>query len=56
MNLISIPALADNYIWLLHNDDRRCLVIDPGEAAPVLRALADHRSDPSVAILLIHLH
>ena len=55
MNLISIPALADNYIWLLHNDDRQCLVVDPGEAAPVLQALADRRLTP-VAILLTHYH
>lgn len=55
MNLISIPALADNYIWLLHNDDRQCLVVDPGEAAPVLQALADHHLTP-VAMLLTHHH
>ncbi|AHF73248.1 Hydroxyacylglutathione hydrolase [Candidatus Sodalis pierantonius str. SOPE] len=55
MNLISIPALADNYIWLLHNDDSQCLVVDPGEAAPVLQALADRHLIP-VAILLTHHH
>ncbi|OIV47735.1 hydroxyacylglutathione hydrolase [Sodalis sp. TME1] len=55
MNLISIPALADNYIWLLHNDDSQCLVVDPGEAAPVLQALADRHLTP-VAILLTHHH
>ncbi|CAK8744369.1 Hydroxyacylglutathione hydrolase [Sodalis praecaptivus] len=55
MNLISIPALADNYIWLLRNDDSQCLVVDPGEAAPVLQALADRHLTP-VAILLTHHH
>ncbi|KYP97370.1 hydroxyacylglutathione hydrolase [Sodalis-like endosymbiont of Proechinophthirus fluctus] len=55
MNLISIPALVDNYIWLLHNDDSQCLVVDPGEAAPVLQALAERHLIP-IAILLTHHH
>lgn len=38
MNLIPIPAFADNYIWLIHNG-QEALVVDPGEAAPVLRTL-----------------
>ncbi|AFP84574.1 hydroxyacylglutathione hydrolase [secondary endosymbiont of Ctenarytaina eucalypti] len=55
MNLVSIPALSDNYIWLLHNHDSQCLVIDPGEADPVLQAL-DNRHLTPVAILLTHHH
>jgi len=38
MKLIPLPAFADNYIWMLH-DGQRALVVDPGEAQPVLRAL-----------------
>ena len=34
-----MPAFSDNYIWLLHNG-RQALVVDPGDAAPVLDALA----------------
>jgi glyoxylase-like metal-dependent hydrolase (beta-lactamase superfamily II) len=34
MNLISIPAFQDNYIWVLSEDNGRCLIVDPGEAAP----------------------
>ncbi len=31
-----IYAFNDNYIWLLKNtDDKRCWVVDPGDAAPV---------------------
>lgn len=30
-----IKALSDNYIWCLHND-QYCVVVDPGEAEPVL--------------------
>lgn len=39
MNLISIPALQDNYIWMLDDQKGHCLIVDPGEAAPVLVAL-----------------
>lgn len=39
MELVALPAFADNYIWMLHNG-REALVVDPGEAAPVTRALA----------------
>lgn len=39
LHLQALPALNDNYIWLLH-DGRRALVVDPGEAAPVQAALA----------------
>lgn len=38
MNLLPIPALADNYIWLLH-DGHEAVVIDPGVAEPVLQVL-----------------
>lgn len=36
MNLTSIPALQDNYIWTLTDDEGKCLIVDPGEAQPVL--------------------
>ncbi len=39
MNLNSIPAFQDNYIWVLSNNEGRCLIVDPGEAAPVLNAI-----------------
>ena len=38
MNLIALPAFADNYIWMLH-DGVRAVVVDPGDAAPVQAAL-----------------
>lgn len=55
MNLISIPALQDNYIWLLDDQNGHCLIIDPGEAAPVLHALKTRNLTPT-AILLTHHH
>jgi hydroxyacylglutathione hydrolase len=38
MTLIPLPAFADNYIWMLH-DGHKALVVDPGDAQPVLDAL-----------------
>lgn len=55
MNLNSIPAFEDNYIWALNNDEGRCLIVDPGEAAPVLKAIAENQWQPE-AILLTHHH
>src|SRR5690606_19810640 len=39
----ALPAFSDNYLWLLQDhDSRRCAVVDPGDAAPVLDWLAEH--------------
>ena len=55
MHLIALPALADNYIWLLHDDRGDAIVVDPGDAAVVERALST-RSLRLRAILLTHHH
>ena len=55
MNLISIPAFQDNYIWVLVGDDKRCIIVDPGDAAPVLQAIEENGWQPE-AILLTHHH
>lgn len=55
MHVVPLPALADNYIWLLHDDDGQAVVVDPGEAAPVEAALSA-RSLRLQAILLTHHH
>ena len=54
MKLIPIPAFTDNYIWLLH-DGQRALVVDPGDAQPVLDALQRWRLQLD-AILVTHHH
>jgi hydroxyacylglutathione hydrolase len=54
MNLLALPAFADNYIWMLH-DGQRALVVDPGEAEPVQRALDAHGL-ALVGILVTHHH
>lgn len=55
MHLVALPALVDNYIWLLHDDAGDALVVDPGDAEPVERALAE-RQLTLRAILLTHHH
>ena len=54
MNLLSLPAFADNYIWMLH-DGARAVVVDPGDASPVLEAL-DQMNLELAAILVTHHH
>lgn len=41
LNIVRVPVLSDNYSWLVHDSDSgRTIVIDPGEAQPVLDAAA----------------
>lgn len=54
LRAIALPAFEDNYIWLLAADDGAAIVVDPGDAAPVLRAAADGLRPE--AILLTHHH
>jgi len=54
MYLIPIPAFDDNYLWLLH-DGKRALVVDPGDAGPVQRALDKHALQLE-SILVTHHH
>lgn len=54
LQVLAIPAFADNYVWLIH-DGIHAAVVDPGDAMPVLAVLAaKHLS--LVAILLTHHH
>lgn len=54
MTLIPLPAFTDNYIWMLHNG-HGALVVDPGDANPVLHALGDMDLQLH-AILVTHHH
>lgn len=54
MNLVALSAFTDNYIWMLH-DGRDAVVVDPGEAAPVVRALDEHGLKLA-AIVVTHHH
>lgn len=55
MHLIPLPALADNYIWLLHDDAGQAVVVDPGDAEVVERALTARKLRLR-AVLLTHHH
>ncbi|ENK0808963.1 hydroxyacylglutathione hydrolase [Vibrio fluvialis] len=55
LHIKSIPAFNDNYIWLIQNSDRRCAVVDPGDATPVLDYLSQHELTLE-AILITHHH
>jgi hydroxyacylglutathione hydrolase len=54
MKLIPLPAFQDNDLWLVH-DGRRALVVDPGDARPVIAALQSERLKLD-AILVTHHH
>lgn len=54
LHIYPIPAFEDNYIWLLHNK-RDAIVIDPGDATPVVEKLKE-LSLNLCAILITHHH
>ncbi len=54
LHVTAIPAFNDNYLWLIH-DDTHAAIVDPGDAEPVLAALAKHGLT-LCAILLTHHH
>jgi hydroxyacylglutathione hydrolase len=54
MKLIALPAFSDNYLWLWQQD-QMAVAVDPGDAAPVLQALAD-QGLTLAAILVTHHH
>ncbi len=54
LSVLTVPAFKDNYLWVIH-DGARAAVVDPGDAAPVRAALAEHGLTLT-AILLTHHH
>ncbi|MDC8756654.1 hydroxyacylglutathione hydrolase [Janthinobacterium fluminis] len=54
VRVLTVPAFADNYLWLIH-DGEHAAVVDPGDAAPVLAALQEQQLTLT-AILLTHHH
>lgn len=52
--MIPIPAFADNYLWLVH-DGRHAIVVDPGDAQPVIQTLQQLGLQLQ-AILVTHHH
>lgn len=50
-----LSAFADNYIWVLRQASKDCVVVDPGASQPVLSYLEQHAYNLT-AILLTHHH
>ena len=50
----AIPAFRDNYIWAIRQEDR-CVVVDPGDAAPVEQFLLENGLRLT-SILVTHHH
>ncbi|MCW8931306.1 MAG: hydroxyacylglutathione hydrolase [Gammaproteobacteria bacterium] len=56
INIKAIPAFSDNYIWMLHAEEQKQVVlVDPGEAQQILHLVKTQHIEP-VAILLTHHH
>lgn len=54
LSLHALIAFKDNYVWALSNADGKSVVVDPGQAGPVLQAAS--QGIIPVAILLTHHH
>lgn len=54
MRLTALPAFEDNLVWCLIGGDDRAIVVDPGDAGPVLDAANDGLAP--AAVLLTHHH
>lgn len=56
LDVIPVPAFRDNYLWLFHQTgDTRAYIVDPGDAEPVEKALAE-RGLSLAGILITHHH
>ena len=56
IDVIPIPTFRDNYIWcIVHRDKQHCILVDPGDAKPVLAHLEQTKLTP-VALLITHHH
>ncbi len=51
-----IPVFADNYVWILQNDmSRQVVIVDPGDAGPVISELIARHLEIG-SILITHHH
>ena len=54
INILPIKAFKDNYIWLIQ-EKLNGIIVDPGDAKPVLKTLKEKKIDLK-AILITHKH
>ena len=56
LNIIPIPALSDNYIWMLNDgSSREVVLVDPGDKQKIISFLEEESLYP-VVILITHQH
>ncbi len=57
LKVTTIEAFSDNYIWLIHDTENpaRVVVVDPGDATPVLKTLVEQNLE-LIAVLITHHH
>ena len=56
LTITPVPALSDNYIWILQrNDLPQVAIVDPGQSTPVIKYIQANKLQP-VAILITHQH
>ena len=56
-SVLTIPAFDDNYIWLIKDSQsQRCVVVDPGDAAPVIEILVAQQLIIEAIIITHHHH
>ena len=54
IRVAAVPAFSDNYLWVVH-DKKHAIVVDPGDAGPIIDFLAAHDLTLT-AILCTHHH
>lgn len=56
LTIQAVPAFNDNYIWFITKQDSKdLLIVDPGDAKPVIEAIEQQQLNP-VAVLITHHH
>ena len=55
INVTLIPILSDNYAYFLEGENGETAIVDPGEAAPIIKALDAQNIKPDM-ILITHHH
>lgn len=56
LNIVHVDSFTDNYIWILIDSNKQCaIVVDPGEARPVIEYLQANNLTLA-AILITHHH
>ena len=55
INVSEISAFKDNYIWCINNTDKAAIIVDPGDAKPVIEYIKHHSLKPKY-LLITHYH